>query len=77
LPLRGLKVSGEGTVGGREDERFGFSRMVMRVEIETEAGMAELARDVTREAEEGCPIAVSLDLPIETFVDVRTVPASP
>jgi organic hydroperoxide reductase OsmC/OhrA len=74
LPLHSLRASGEGVVGSREDGRFGFSRLTMRVEIETDEGMEELAREVARKAEEGCLVTVSLDLPIETEVEVRTVP---
>jgi uncharacterized OsmC-like protein len=75
LPLHSLKVSGEGTVGGREDRLFGFSRMTIRVEIETDAGSEELAREVALEAEQDCLVAVSLDLPVETVVEVRTASA--
>jgi organic hydroperoxide reductase OsmC/OhrA len=75
LPLHGLKVSGEGTVGRREDGRFGFSRMMNRVEIETEPGHEEQARQIAREAEKTCLVAVSLALPVETVVEVRTAPA--
>jgi organic hydroperoxide reductase OsmC/OhrA len=76
LPLHGLRASGEGTVGAREDGRFGFSRLAMRVEIDTDSGMEELAREVARKAEEGCLVTVSLDLPIETAIEVRTAPVS-
>jgi uncharacterized OsmC-like protein len=75
LPLHSLKVSGDGTVGKREDRRFGFSRMAALVEIETEPGHEEQARQIAREAEETCLVVVSLDLPIETTVEVRTAPA--
>ena len=75
LPLHRLSVSGEGTVGTREDGRFGFSRMKLRVEIDTDEGMEELAREIAQEADEGCLVAVSLDLPIETVVEVSTAPA--
>ena len=75
LPLRALTVNGEGTVGTREDGRFGFSRMTLRIEIETDEGMEGLAREVAQKADETCLVAVSLDLPVETVVEVRTVPA--
>ena len=75
LPLHALTVNGEGTVGTREDGRFGFSRMTLRVEIETDEGMEGLAREVAQKADETCLVAVSLDLPVETVVEVRTVPA--
>lgn len=75
LPLHSLKVSGDGTVGRREDGRFGFSRLAILIEIETEPGHEEQARQIAREAEETCLVAVSLDLPIEMTVEVRTAPA--
>lgn len=74
LPLHSLTASGEGTVGARADGRFGFSRITLRVEIETDAGLEELAREIARKAEESCLVAVSLDVPIETVVEVRTTP---
>lgn len=72
LPLHGLRASGKGTVGTREDGRFGFSRLSMRIEIETDEGMEELAREIAHKAEDGCLVVVSLDLPIETEVVVNT-----
>ena len=74
LPLHALAVSGEGTAGIREDWRFGFSRMKLLVEIDTDEGMEELAREIAHKAEEGCLVAVSLYLPIETVVVVSTAP---
>jgi organic hydroperoxide reductase OsmC/OhrA len=76
LPLQSLKVSGDGTVGTRDDGRFGFSRMAILVEIKTEPGHEEQARQISREAEKTCLVAVSLALPIETAVEVQTAPAS-
>jgi organic hydroperoxide reductase OsmC/OhrA len=76
LPLHSLEVSGDGTVGKREDGRFGFSRLAILIEIETEPGHEEQARQLAREAEETCLVAVSLALPIETTVEVQTAPPS-
>jgi uncharacterized OsmC-like protein len=75
LPIHSLEVSCDGTVGRREDERFGFSRMTGLVEIETEPGYEEQARQIAHEAKEKCLVAVSLDLPIEITVEVRVSPA--
>jgi len=72
LPLRGLEVSGTGVVGRREDGKFGFSRMSLRVAVKTDAGQEELAREVAQKAEADCLVAVSLDLPIELEVEVET-----
>ena len=74
LPLRALEVSGTGVVGRREDGKFGFSRMSLRVAIKTDPGQEELAREVAQKAEDDCLVAVSLDLPLELAVEVDTAP---
>ncbi len=74
LPIHSLKVSCDGTVGSREDGRFGFSRMTGLVEIETEPDHEEQARQIAHEAREKCLVAVSLDFPIEITVEVRVSP---
>jgi organic hydroperoxide reductase OsmC/OhrA len=71
LPLRDLDVRAEGVVGRRDDGRFGFLRIDQHVTLETEAGHEEAARDLVAKAEAGCLVAVSLDLPVETAVEVR------
>ncbi len=72
LPLRSLRVGGEGTVGRREDGRFGFTGVRLKIEIETEPGSEELAREVARQADETCLVAVSLDLPVEAEIEVTS-----
>ena len=74
LPLRGLEVSGDGVVGKRDDDTFGFTRMRFLVAIKTDAGQEELARELVRKAEEGCLVAVSLALPVELDVKVEAAP---
>jgi organic hydroperoxide reductase OsmC/OhrA len=74
LLLHGLSVSGDGVVGTRDDGTFGFTRMRFLVAIKTDPGQEELAREVARKAEEGCLVAVSLDLPIELDVKVEAAP---
>lgn len=76
LPLRGLDVRAEGVVGRRGDGRFGFLRIDQRVTFETEAGHEEAARALVAKAEAGCLVAVSLDVPVETAVDVRVLTAA-
>lgn len=71
LPLHGIEVSGDGVVGRRDDGTFGFTQMRFLVAIKTDAGQEELARELARKAEEGCLVAVSLDLPIELDVKVE------
>lgn len=72
LPLRALDVHAEGVVGRREDGRFGFVRIEQTVGLETDEGCEDAARAVVAKAESGCLVAVSLDLPVETTVEVRT-----
>ena len=76
VPLRSLEVRGDGVVGRREDGRFGFVRLEQHVSLATDAGFEERARAVVEEAEAGCLVAVSLDLPVETDLEVAvTAPA--
>ena len=77
LPLRSLDVRAEGVVGRRADGRFGFIRIEQTVELETEPGHEDTARGLVEQAEDGCLVAVSLDLPVDTTVQVRvTAPAA-
>lgn len=76
VPIRALDVHGDGVVGRREDGRFGFVRLEQRVSLETDAGFEEQARALVAEAEAGCLVAVSLDLPVETGVEIAVVAAA-
>jgi len=76
LPMRGLSVHADGVVGRRPDGRFGFVRLEQTVELKTDPGYEETARAVIAKAEEGCLVTVSLDLPVETTIQIRVpVPA--
>ncbi len=72
LPLRNLSVHAEGIVGRRDDGRFGFVRIEQSVGLETESGLEDAARALVEKAEEGCLVAVSLNLPVHTSVRVTT-----
>jgi organic hydroperoxide reductase OsmC/OhrA len=72
LPLRKLNLRAEGIVGRRSDGRFGFLRIKQYVSLETDDGHEEAARALVSKAEAGCLVSVSLDVPVETTVDVRT-----
>jgi organic hydroperoxide reductase OsmC/OhrA len=61
-----LKV--DGVAGGRDDGRFGFTRILLRLQIET--AQAEQARELAEQAERNCLVAASLDLPVETLIEV-------
>ena len=72
VPLNHLAVHADGVVGRRDDGRFGFVRIDQLVELETDAGHEHAARALVARAEEGCLVSVSLDLPVETTVEIRT-----
>jgi organic hydroperoxide reductase OsmC/OhrA len=71
-----LRVDADGVAGMREDGRFGFTRVVLRLEIETDPTDAARARNLAEQAEETCLVSASLDLPVETAIEVRARPAS-
>lgn len=77
LPVVDLAVAAEGIVGRREDGRFGFLRLEQVVELVTEPGHEDAARDVIRRAEDGCLVAASLDVAIETRSVVYSSAVSP
>jgi organic hydroperoxide reductase OsmC/OhrA len=63
-----LKVDADGLAGMRADGRFGFTRLLLRLEVE--ADQAEKARELAENAEETCLVSASLDLPVETEIKV-------
>jgi uncharacterized OsmC-like protein len=71
LTLYGLSVEAEGVVGRRPDGRFGFMRIdqTIAVDVAPEDEMATAA--VVANAEDMCLVTVSLDLPVETHVEIR------
>ena len=74
VPLHSLDVRGDGIVGRREDGRLGFVRLDQQVRVGTDNGFVEHARKLVEDAEAGCLVAVSLDVPVATDVEV-VVPA--
>jgi organic hydroperoxide reductase OsmC/OhrA len=77
VPLRGLSVQAEGVVGRRPDGRFGFVGIEQTVELTTDPGYEGTARAVVAKAEDSCLVTVSLDLPVDTAVEIHTpVPAA-
>ena len=76
LPMHKLSVKAEGVVGRRSDGRFGFVRIEQTVELYTDAEREDAARALVAKAEDGCLVSVSVDLPVETTVEIRAlVPA--
>jgi peroxiredoxin-like protein len=73
LPLHALSVSAEGVAGARADGRFGFTAIHEHVAVETDPGREDEARALVARAEEQCLVSVSLALPVDLSVDVRTV----
>jgi organic hydroperoxide reductase OsmC/OhrA len=65
-----LKVDADGVAGTREDGRFGFTRLLLRLRVETE--QAEEAGRLAARAEEICLVSASLDLPVETLIEVTS-----
>jgi organic hydroperoxide reductase OsmC/OhrA len=76
LTLHGLSVEAEGIVGRRPDGRFGFVRIDQKVTLDIDAEDERSALTLVAQAEEGCLVTVSLDLPVATRVELRPrVPA--
>ena len=71
LQLQSLHVDAEGVAGRRADGRFGFVRIEQRVEIGVDAGDEQRALALVERAESSCLVTVSLDVEIETAVEVR------
>jgi peroxiredoxin-like protein len=72
LSVEALEVSANGVASMRADGRFGFTRLELRMDLETDVASAERAHELAEQAERTCLVAVSLDLPVETVVHVRT-----
>jgi organic hydroperoxide reductase OsmC/OhrA len=67
-----LAVDATGICGRRDDGHFGFTRLLLRMTIDTDPADAALARALAEKAEENCLVSASLDVPVETSVDVHT-----
>ncbi|MGZ4333795.1 MAG: OsmC family protein [Gaiellaceae bacterium] len=76
LSYSGLTVDGDGVAGTRSDGRFGFTRLMLRLEVETNPADGPHARELAETAEQTCLVSASLDLPVETVVEIRHVPAT-
>lgn len=71
LTYTSLNVDADGIAGQRLDGRFGFTRLLLRFEVETDPADAEQARGLADQAEQTCLVSASLDLPVETVIEVR------
>jgi len=66
-----LAVDADGVCGMREDGRFGFTRLLLRMTLQTDPAEEERARGLAEEAEATCLVSVSLDVPVETVIIVE------
>jgi organic hydroperoxide reductase OsmC/OhrA len=71
LSYTSLNVDADGIAGRRPDGNFGFTRLMLRLEIETDPSESDRAHALAEQAEATCLVAASLDLPVETAVSVN------
>jgi organic hydroperoxide reductase OsmC/OhrA len=70
LAYTSLSVRGDGVAGKRPDGRFGFTRLLLRLEVETDPANESQARRLAEQAEQTCLVSASLDLPVETVIEL-------
>jgi organic hydroperoxide reductase OsmC/OhrA len=70
LAYTSLSVRGDGVAGKRADGRFGFTRLLLRLEVETDPADESQARRLAEQAEQTCLVSASLDLPVETVIEL-------
>jgi organic hydroperoxide reductase OsmC/OhrA len=71
LAYTSLSIGGDGVAGKRADGRFGFTRLLLRLEVETDPADESQARRLAEQAEQTCLVSASLDLPVETVIEHR------
>jgi organic hydroperoxide reductase OsmC/OhrA len=71
LAYTSLSIDGDGVAGKRADGRFGFTRLLLRLEVETDPADESRARRLAEQAEQTCLVSASLDLPVETVIEHR------
>ena len=57
----------------REDGHFGFTRLLLTIAVETDATDQQRTRELAQKAEATCLVSASLDLPIETAIEVNAL----
>jgi len=72
IPISSLTVGGDGIVTQRQDGRFGFSEVVLDVQLTTYPESEHEALEAPRAAERGCLVACSVDLPVRLDLTIRT-----
>ena len=71
IALQDLSVRAEGIVGRRPDGAFGFIRIEQTVIADVDTADSSAVAALVAEAEDTCLVTVSLDLPVETHVEIR------
>jgi organic hydroperoxide reductase OsmC/OhrA len=71
LTYSALCVDADGVCGRRADGRFGFTRILLRLQLITDRSQEEEARRLAEQAEQDCLVSASLDLPVETEIEVK------
>jgi organic hydroperoxide reductase OsmC/OhrA len=71
LAYRDLRVDADGVCGRRHDGRFGFTHLLLRLRISTDPSHDGEARRIGEQAEQECLVSASLDLPVETEIEVK------
>jgi organic hydroperoxide reductase OsmC/OhrA len=66
-----LHVDADGVCGRRDDGRFGFTRILLRLRLSTDPSEEGQARRLAEQAEQDCLVSASLDLPVETEIEVK------
>jgi peroxiredoxin-like protein len=66
-----LHVDADGVCGRRADGHFGFTRVLLHIQLDTGPADAAKARRLVEQAEASCLVSASLDLPVETMIEVH------
>jgi organic hydroperoxide reductase OsmC/OhrA len=73
VPFYDLALEAVGRIGPREDGSLGFLAIELAVELETDGGQIEAAREVAEHAERGCLVSQALGIPVEVELNVSVV----
>ena len=71
LAYSDLHVDADGVCGRRHDGRFGFTHFLLRLQVTTDLSEETEARRLAEQAEQDCLVSASLDLPVETEIEVK------
>jgi organic hydroperoxide reductase OsmC/OhrA len=68
-----LHVDADGVCARRDDGRFGFTHILLRLRVTTDPSQDGEARRLAEQAERECLVSASLALPVETEIEVKHV----